>query len=639
MLHIFTAQICTVKNILDFPLVLFPVLFVLIVSTASNSAQTPAFIMDHSTISLQELTRIENLPMSVEEVCSKYKLFTLKDFLDYWSQHGSFSGLDDCDHNMEIVLSFVANKYALMPVLIKENLRGEEAVPLLIRRLDNTAKIMLCQLIAVVTSDYAPRIKGLLVNYGWSVKNNEGLFEFLYGDKCNFLNSDLTASVSSKITQLKNRITSILPMLATNSSKGVSDTRQHLLGLLPPNSGKKIFAPQKGVSGNDKIALFKLIDLLIEGGLVLDEKEMRYFSKLFFVMPEKNKNGIAAVSEAGYDQEMKDFMREYFQSLFLCLSFLQTDDLADYDLDLYNDVMVIDQAFVNRINTRESVHFTRHLYVNVLASVFEPKYCLLDGINAKQDKRRTSRKQYAWKASYLIKKEFAAMFNFMALVNEFEKYITAESTSGHNIDVEALIKEQLSEKDMRHIHRIKKICLVLLSHEFGLTENKQGQIIIPPSISLHYKTIFAKILDSFKLPATLSFLLARLKEIEPHAKLQLVEIRSALMADTEKFFCVGETDSFGLVEWRRSGKKFRTLSLETIAIEFLTRADTPMYTDDILSYIRRFRLITPSELDAVLKKPGASSFIVFKNDIVGLKQKNYAGEIVYVLPIKISSNK
>lgn len=107
--------------------------------------------MDYNTVSLKELTRIENLPQSVEDVCTSKQLFTLKELIDYWGLHGTFCELEGHTHSMEIVLSSIAGKYALLPLLIKENVRGEESVPAFIQRINIPGKIILCQLIALAT--------------------------------------------------------------------------------------------------------------------------------------------------------------------------------------------------------------------------------------------------------------------------------------------------------------------------------------------------------------------------------------------------------------------------------------------------------------------------------------------------------
>jgi hypothetical protein len=591
-------------------------------------------MIDYSSISIQELSRIENLPQSVEEFCNSNKLYDLKKLIDYWNEHGTFSTLKDCVSTMDVVLSSVANKYALLPVLVKENLRGEESLPVLIRRFDTVRKIILCQLIAVLTDQYGTKIRYLLANHSWPGKKGEGLFDFLYGDRINFLNSDVTTPTVSKIMQLKNRISCLLPLLAGNTNKAVSEAHQSVLGLLSSPAKIWIFAPKKAISANGKIALFKLIEYLVEGGLFFSAAERRQFWELYRNNTAKSKIEINSEHGAPPHQHMRDTMLNDFRSHFICLSFMRPEDLADYDLDLYPDVLLIDNAFVNRINAREYVHFTRTFYENVFSSLLDATHSLLDGVNREEDGRRTTRQRYKWKASYVVRKELSSIFNFISFVEEVAKLARKESAVNQTIDIDKFLNGFMNEKDMRKIHRIRKTCLVLLSQEFSLCENKEGLIVIPPSLGSRYKTILCKILEWLMLPASLPFLLARLKEIEPDMALSPSDIRSFMIADKEKFFCLGETDAYGLADWRRSGKKFRTLSTEALATEFLRRADAPMYVDDILSYIRQFRLITPSELLEVLCKSNGGMFIIFKNDIVGLKHKNYAGEIVYLSPTK-----
>lgn len=204
----------------------------------------------------------------------------------------------------------------------------------------------------------------------------------------------------------------------------------------------------------------------------------------------------------------------------------------------------------------------------------------------------------------------------------------------HKVDVDSLLKDFMAERATPKIHRILTTCLALLHHEFNLSEDKEGMLVFPSSLGFHCKTIACKILEQLALPTTLDFLLARLREIKPELAIQPDKIQASTIADKERFFSIGETGSFGLAVWRRAGKKLSAQSVEALAIKFLRLADVLLDIDEILSYIRQYRLITPAELSIVLRRSAKDTFIVFSNDMVGLKHKNYAGEIIYLSPAK-----
>jgi len=135
----------------------------------------------------------------------------------------------------------------------------------------------------------------------------------------------------------------------------------------------------------------------------------------------------------------------------------------------------------------------------------------------------------------------------------------------HKVDVDSLLKDFMAERATPKIHRILTTCLALLHHEFNLSEDKEGMLVFPSSLGFHCKTIACKILEQLALPATLDFLLARLREIKPELAIQPDKIQASTIADKERFFSIG---AFGLAVWRRAGKKLSAQSVEALLSNF-----------------------------------------------------------------------
>jgi len=594
-------------------------------------------MIGYGNISLEALSLIEKFSVATEMKCFRMGFSNLQAFLDHWKEHGTFKMFEKSGDHLEIVMSNLCNKYALLPLMIKEEIPRETKLPAFIQKFDSIRKIMICQQIAIATCNCTVQTKNILAAQVRLIKNGEGILGLLYNEDFNFFKAGLGPQTCANLMRLKNRISALVLSLAESDNIGMQDARNKILKLyLKTGKEKELFAPEIAIDRRNKVAIFKLIDLLVNSGIVFSPSERLLFQSVYSGASKKDTDKGSDAYRPTQAAAVKNKLREDLYSYFYCLSFLCANDLSGYGMDLSADFIVVNADYIRTINERENVNFSRALYENILTVFFESTHHLLTGTEKAESSAYKSSWKKKWKASYIIKRGLVAAFKFEDFVAYIETVARAERIAPDFLHLEEVLVRFLDGKPKTKPERIKEICSAIVSNEFGLFLNGEGLLIFPSSVQKsskkdrllkndpppgHQCTIndIFNVIEQIGMPASIGFIVYKLKELFPNMTDDVLGIRSMILKNKATFFHIGNTGTYGLETWLKSGKNFKTEGLRAIAIEYLTQSDTLIDLDDLMTYIKTYRMITREDLLEYFEHKHALMFL--KGNLVGLKRK------------------
>ncbi len=324
----------------------------------------------------------------------------------------------------------------------------------------------------------------------------------------------------------------------------------------------------------------------------------------------------------GYDKKNKN----HLSSLNILLS--NKEDWS-YLLDVFeNEDLICHESFeVQNHLKEERCSFSYEFFLHLLAYLFYDKYCILGGIDI-------ANKSNVWINSFIIKREYAEIFDFEKLRVEFNNIIMSNE-SDYMLDIEDYIANSQCwiHYDYKKTFSLIKIVRDILLYEFCIYSDEiDGYVKIPANKEKKPIDVIYDILYQTGRPMHLNEIFEKFKIILPeHKYTEASQLRPYLQRH-EAISYRNRKSVYTLKEWGH----IKTGTIRDAIIEFLSDSDLPQTAEDITEYVLQYFPETNiASVRTTMFNDTQKRFSSFSNNIFGLKSKIYPQEYELCEPQEI----
>jgi hypothetical protein len=262
--------------------------------------------------------------------------------------------------------------------------------------------------------------------------------------------------------------------------------------------------------------------------------------------------------------------------------FLQRKEDWFYIVGLIQETHFVSQVsyYIQSFLTKEQCSFSVEFALKILAYIFRDKFALYGGFDL-------NNRDKSWKSTYLIRNEFADIFDFEKVKEEFSNKLV-DSTTDYLLDIDNYIANSQCWKQFNFdkTDDITSIVKDILLHEFGLYSEDidSNSIKIPANKELNPLDVVFEILKIKGEPMHLDDIFVEFKIIMPEHRYtqenNADRLRPFLQRHDEITFRK-RNSIYLLKEWEH----IRSGTIRDVIIEFLLANDLPQTVETIAEYV------------------------------------------------------
>lgn len=589
--------------------------------------------------SIKELEVLEGLSVRACNVCRNALLKNLSGIVRYYAEYGDFLRIRNCGLKTNKELADLCQKYSSMlseiPSLDDLEEEHEEVLELPeeievastplkpVEQLSQSQVDMLSLYIIYLFLGLSKRTSKTLrdiLSDDLSLKN---VWDILQNN--DFNTSKILLRGSQQATEIKAMIAAIKKQV--RYLEGLNEIL--LLDEEFQRFSKGAISYQELDSEAGHIAvgihIFSLLNELIESSGIFHPSKKVVFENSLACYTHTEKKTLEEISGSlGLCRERVRQIREkvYSQLLDLLCYFraLAPNVAVHYGLDAANPCVVIDEAFVCKINRNEGTSFCSHFIGQVLSTILSDHYVLLgDDIDTYSNKRL--KVGHRWKKHYLVQRQYAEAFDFVMLINRVRYKFTKYRRNTIPFNLLAEFPELHSDENSDMPNEKSAVAEYILYNELNLIIDQQKKIIINRSIPKRKTDYICEILEELNRPASVYEIYEKLKERCSEKTKSIDSLRCLCQKDRRMIF-FGRSSTYGLKVWEEE-LNLKGGTIRDIVEEYLQLYDEPKHMDDITQYVQKFRNTDKKTILSNISLEKSKRFKFYGRQMWGLSSKEY----------------
>ncbi len=286
----------------------------------------------------------------------------------------------------------------------------------------------------------------------------------------------------------------------------------------------------------------------------------------------------------------QDYIRNYFP----------------YKLNSKNDFILIDQSFADKINAKEDLTLTPKFYTLVFSIFLSKSYSTF------QDKDSSFRNYY------LIKNEFARVFDFSSFYDDLYQRINKRIDQTYRIGLDQFIRTFLKESDLSLIKQIRPICIHIAQEELQIEVDHENHLVLARNTLVKLSEYIIDILEKHGKPMQLKEIHQQLSVITPKTPHNIESLRSSILS-IDEIIAIGKTSTYSLKKW----SEIKTGTIKELVAEYLEQFNEPRHISDVTDFVVKYRDTSDKNILSNLKLDRTNTFMFFKKGYIGLRSRKY----------------
>jgi hypothetical protein len=383
----------------------------------------------------------------------------------------------------------------------------------------------------------------------------------------------------------------------------------------------------KDYSFDNGLPIFKTIDVLISNRYLFKNKEKEIIKRGFNFWTNSE---IAKLEDIGSSlditrertRQIRKSMFDEIDSRFSFLNTFEFDALNIYGIDIYADIISIDENLIDEIHQKEHVDFNNIFVTKIISILINKTHSLVGNLescvfNVVKPKGIS----YRWKSIYLVKNEIVESFNFEALVIDIKRRISERIDEDYSFHFETYLTFFLNQAFEFESSEIVPIAEHIVFNEFDIAIDLFDNITFKRNTVKQVYEYSYEALKALGVPSKVEVIYKKVKELYPDYNTDEKSIRASMKRKTG-FVPFGRTSVYGLKIWEEE-KNVRGGTIRDITEEYLIAQNEPKHIDDIEKYVNQFRNTTAKNIYSNLQMEVNSRFVFFRGMYIGIKSKNY----------------
>jgi hypothetical protein len=581
---------------------------------------------------LEKLVDKERMSVRTVNICKDADLLSLNHILDFYSQKGSFRNLRNCGDKTDKELIAICKKY-LVSIPVNGVTEKTESILVTINSLTPIQKLILNRHFEYLISKLNVRSYNGLIRIHKSLNTKE-IYEKIFSEQFNFKNIKKIGNKSAEeLEKLKFELTRFVNILQTTPKdqlikEYIKQIVKKTFANLPDNFDDQF---ENHFDENGKLKLFSLLQFMTNSGQLFLEKKQKIFAVTYtktikYHTLDSVGKGLNITRERV--RQIKSQLEKNITNYFLFVSNLVVDDLVNYNINVTDLIITIDNSFANKLKIRENVNFNILFYSTILGIFLKNTHSTFGDNDIICRKKRTAN-QKILKNYYLINSILFNCFNFEKFIEDI--YIKSKDriNETYSLNFKGYIYEFLKEDGKSYFHDIIAVCENLIFNEFELVVTNDGYLIFEQNTKKPVHQYYYEILEEKGDWMNISDITNAANQRFPFIEVKDTSVRGILNKEKNLFIFRGRSSTYGLRKWENEEGCVKGGTIREIVEEFLALVNTPKHISEILDYVLQYRPATNAKsILSNIKAEESNTFCFYVGDFVGLQAKNYSSKDV-----------
>jgi hypothetical protein len=583
-------------------------------------------------MTIDEIYKNEPLSVRSYHVCKHNGLETLGDVIKYYQVNKSFDKLRNCGRKSNKELTELYSKYKNIDFVFQEifPVKRENKFEIIVSELSRIQREVINSFIQINTNSLSNRsqngIKCFLEN---NLKIRNFAHKILLDDT--FAVKKIRNIGAGSVTELEKYIDVIRDF---TMEVGNYESVKHLIYLKNKFLIENIFSlsniPNEILESE---SIFQLTNFLINQNALFNQDQTKVFTKslkIFQNSPFMSLDEIAVEVDKTRER-IRQIRKKIIEELFSKLLFIKNldDNLFEkYNIDYTQCLIEINDTQIEAINSQNQTNFTKEFITYLIYTYLSGNYGLVGDYEGVLISNNSNyRNRYNWNNFYLVKKELVAEFDFILFANDISERLSERLEETYSFSFKSYLSNFLINNNLEVLNSIMDIGEKIVNKEFEIYIDLEDNLIFERN---SIKTLPEYIIDALEeigKPSTVDEIYNFIENKNPGSSRSSEALRgSCQRSDSLIFF--GRSSTYGLKKWETEMENIRGGTIKDIIIEYLMGKEEPVHIYEILDEVHKYREATNAKnIITNLKLDPQKQFIIFNQSFIGLKVKNYKGNL------------
>lgn len=580
---------------------------------------------------LEQFYNLKEISFRSYKICLDNELNSLNLILNYYNQNNSFIELKNCgkESNEELVslcikyieLSFTELKHN-NDLLNKINLLKENQKDLINKFIDFKLNNL---------SNRSKNVLGIYLNGDFNFNNIR--IKILENEKFNLrklknAGSKTAIELSKFIDTLKSYIENIEDEIILNS---VYDNKTSKINKIIEKTFPTSTIPEEIINSN---SIFSLVECLFNQNQIFYKEENNIIRKTFKIYKNQTLYSLEKISEESNIplNKVRSIRKRILFKLskqFTFLSYVKDDFYNKYKIEANQNYIYIDDELSCLINNTNKTNFSREFISLLIYSYLNPEYDLIGNIEILlYPKYFNSRVVHNWNNFYLFKNNLTKYFDFENFTNEISNRLKERIDETYMFNFKSYVSSFINSKDKSIINDILPLAEKIINEEFNLLIDLNENIVFKRNTIKQIHEYVIEILDKNGIPMNIIEIYNILNIKNPNLTKSPEALRGTIQRAPE-IIIIGKSSTYGLKKWEIEKEGIKGGTIKDIVFEYLQNKNEPVHIFELLNEVHKYRdKTTTRNISTNLKLDPQKQFIVFNQNFIGLKNKEYNSNLI-----------
>ncbi len=495
-------------------------------------------------MNLTELTNKKLLSVRSYNICLYNKLLNDVDIQTYYSKFGTFERLRNCGEESNNELINIAKQFSNSQ---KRSNEFEDPIINQVSKLNGRQrKLINCYIYS---------------SYRKLSKRSQNAISCVIGDKLilKYFLENIFKNKSFTVSKIRNvgilsadEIERFLERIKNIINEVVNEKdEKHIIKYLLQNrfNLKELLISE--VSNN---SIVSICNILIKKNAFFKSKKNQIFVESFEIYQNKKPSNLTQIIEkVGLTRErIRRIRLECLNALpekLELLTIIDDDLYNNYEIDINDEYIPIDDAKTVKINTNFNTNFNK-AFLTFLFSIFlQEKFTIIGNIKdvllSKQSKVNS---KHNWKNLYLVNKEIPNLINIDNLIQDLSSRIQKKNDEDYYFDFKGYLSEFVNNADVMLLDKISPFCEHLINQELHVYLDENNEIVFKRNSLKKIHEYAFEALEALKKPSKVFEIHNKIKEKYPSYKVTEKNVRMS-MKKKFGFVPIGKRSIFRLKKW------------------------------------------------------------------------------------------
>ncbi|GGH72698.1 hypothetical protein HNQ91_003495 [Filimonas zeae] len=582
-----------------------------------------------SDITLVELADKEKMTVRAVNICLDLGLDSLHKILKFYQEGGEFTKTRKCGIRTENELINICHKH--LNYSTNENISAElvtkDSRIEIIAGFNPFKKASLNRHVGYLFSKLSVRARNGIINFFDGNLIISDLIQSIFSPVFNFNHiRNIGEKSTGELIRFRDHVSDFITTLQTLDNSQLSKEYTKLVVKTSfENIPSEIDTAIESVFDSDnKILLFKLIDLLIKLGLLLKNNEKEIFYHLYTNRKQRSLEDVAKELNITKERarQIKVSFEELMTSYFDFILNIRVEDLFSYKIDSELKFILLNKEDFDRVNETEQVDFTIYFYSFIFSLLFERTHILFGDKDVLSTKNKLSNEKRL-QCPLLISKETFESFDFLNFVNSVNELKNGRLTEDCCLYFLGYISQFVKGIAEVNLQDLSVICESILFNEFNLAVDTDGYLILESNRKKTPSHYIVEILEDLNQMTKVEVITNEINAKYPYLQFSEQSIRSSLQKEKSLFIYIGRSSTYGLKKWENEREDLRGGTIRDLVENYLQGEDEPKHISEIAEFVCKYRDTSEYNVKSNLDLEGNIRFKFFPGEFVGLKNKEY----------------